>query len=217
MMLYSCEFKPVKVEAKGDENYQEHQEQFAQQMMEESQKKVPICAYCKYNVNHCFKTIKERETHEQTCENRYQYEANYEKTSRVYNRNKAWIEQARYNKKTKNQNALDTGEIVNVPQSTIMPHLTYKYVMNEPFVQGTSAQIQNSHDQFKFKRARDLFNPNNDPVVVEKTEDEMREEQVKLWDDVTLAMDQDASKLIIKQDGTELFGLEVVQRTSFKL
>ena len=83
--------------------------------MDQAASKVPVCAYCKFNVNHVFKTIKERDTHETVCENRAQYEANTEKTTKIYNKNRSWIEQARQNKKVKNQTALETGDIVNVP------------------------------------------------------------------------------------------------------
>ena len=40
--------------------------------------------------------------------------------------------------------------------------------MNEPFVAGTKATIQSSHEQFKFKRARDFENPNNDPTEIKQ-------------------------------------------------
>lgn len=41
----------------------------------------------------------------------------------------------------------------NGPQSNTLPHLTYKYKMNEPFLGGEVASIQDSHDQAKFKIA----------------------------------------------------------------
>jgi len=34
----------------------------------------------------------------------------------------------------------------NGPESQVMPHLTYKYIMNEPFVGGDSAKTQDSHE-----------------------------------------------------------------------
>ncbi len=86
-----------------------------EKMMEVAASKVPVCAYCKFNVNHVFKTIKERDTHELNCENRAQYEANIEKTTKIFNQNKKWIDQARQNKKIKNLSCMEKGEIVNVP------------------------------------------------------------------------------------------------------
>jgi len=53
---------------------------------------VPVVAYCKFNVEHFFKSVKERDTHEEICENRTQYERNNEKTQKIYNKNRNWIE-----------------------------------------------------------------------------------------------------------------------------
>ena len=39
----------------------------------------------------------------------------------------------------------------NGPKSNCLPHLTYKYKMNEPFIGGDINQIQDSHEQAKFK------------------------------------------------------------------
>jgi len=64
---------------------------------------VPVVAYCKFNVEHFFKSVKERDTHEEICENRTQYERNNEKTQKIYNKNRNWIEQQRVNKKAKDR------------------------------------------------------------------------------------------------------------------
>ena len=64
---------------------------------------MPVVAYCKFNVEHFFKSVKERDTHEEICENRTQYERNNEKTQKIYNKNRNWIEQQRVNKKAKDR------------------------------------------------------------------------------------------------------------------
>ena len=146
--MYSCDMRVCKQEKleDGTEAKLALQEDNAEKLMEAAASKVAVCAYCKYNVEHVFKTVKERDTHEQNCANRAQYEANIEKTTRIFNKNRNWIDQARQNKKLKNQSCMDRGDFVNVPQATMMPQLTYKYMMNEPFVAGTQATIQSSHD-----------------------------------------------------------------------
>ena len=62
------------------------------QIIEEAKSRVPTCTYCRYNVDHVFKTIKERETHEDVCPERAAYERKAAKTSEIYNRHKNYIE-----------------------------------------------------------------------------------------------------------------------------
>ncbi len=101
----------------------------------------------------------------------------------------------------------------------MMPHLTYKYMMNEPFVAGTQATTQSSHQQFLFKRARDLTNPNNEPMAeVKKSEEEVKDEQERMWEELNNNIkNQDITKLVIKQDCDELFGLEIAYRKSYDM
>lgn len=63
-------------------------------------------------------------------------------TEEIYNRHKPYIEQVRDKKREKNSKY----DISNAPNSMNFPLLKYKYVMNEPFVGGTKAQDQWSHD-----------------------------------------------------------------------
>jgi hypothetical protein len=44
------------------------------QIMQEALTRLPSCTYCRYNVDHVFKTLKERETHEIVCPDRAAYE-----------------------------------------------------------------------------------------------------------------------------------------------
>jgi hypothetical protein len=39
----------------------------------------------------------------------------------------------------------------NAAKSQQLPHLRYKYKMNEPFVLGEQASVQDSHDQVQYK------------------------------------------------------------------
>jgi hypothetical protein len=105
-------------------------------VIEEAKTREPTCTYCRYNVDHVFKSIKERETHEECCPDRAAYERKAAQTSEIYNRHKNYIELVRDKKREKNAKF----EISNAPSATTFPLLKYKYVMNEPFVSGTSAQ-----------------------------------------------------------------------------
>jgi DNA polymerase II small subunit/DNA polymerase delta subunit B len=156
-------------------------------IIEEAKTRVPTCTYCRYNVDHVFKTIKERETHEEVCPERAAYERKAAKTSEIYNRHKNYIEQVRDNKREKNAKF----DISNAPSATNFPLLKYKYVMNEPFVAGTSAQNQWSHEQLTFKRKRDLeiVGVRNDGLCrpqppIQKTEDQVKQERQDLWDSI---------------------------------
>ena len=75
-------------------------------------------------------------------------------------------------------------DISNAPNATNFPLLKYKYVMNEPFVQGSSAENQWSHDQLDFKRARDMapgYKLNQHPEPIERTEEIVKKEREDLW------------------------------------
>jgi hypothetical protein len=59
----------------------------------------PSCTYCRYNVDHVYKTIKEREIHEETCSDKAAFERKNAKTQVIYNRHKNYIEQIREKKR----------------------------------------------------------------------------------------------------------------------
>ena len=98
--MISCEYNPTKIEE--SQQYDEYSnEDFKAKMREEAEARMPTCAYCKYNQNHMFKTVLERETHEDVCPDKATYESRWAQTSRIYNANKDRIEQMRMNKKAK--------------------------------------------------------------------------------------------------------------------
>ena len=89
-----------------------------------------------YGSSHRGGKDKVRETHEEQCPDRASYEKKAAQTSEIYNRHKNYIELVRDKKREKNAKF----EISNAPSASNFPLLKYKYVMNEPFVAGTSAQ-----------------------------------------------------------------------------
>ena len=93
----------------------------------------PTCCYCKYNVNHFFKSRKERDTHQEICTERSYYEKNEKQTHTIYSANKDRIEEMRKKKKE----LQSISGFSNAPDAQNYPELKYKYVMNEPFVGGT--------------------------------------------------------------------------------
>jgi hypothetical protein len=101
--------------------------------LEEAKLRVPCATYCRYNVDHVFKTLKERETHEEICPQRASYERKNAQTQEIYNRHKNYIEQVRDKKREKAAKF----EMSNAPAAQNYPLLKYKYVMNEPFVAGS--------------------------------------------------------------------------------
>jgi len=90
--------------------------------------------------------------------------------------------------------------------------------MNEPFVNGSNAQNQWSHDQLSFKRQRDMEPGYKIGVTVEKpvkTEEEVKREREDLWCQVSAEVDDvNINLLIIKPHCQPLFGLEIVERRS---
>lgn len=71
--MFSCEFKPLKKEEsqcpfKKDENDK------AKEVAMSARK--PSACYCKYNVDHAFKSAKERDTHQEICPERALYDRN---------------------------------------------------------------------------------------------------------------------------------------------
>ena len=96
----------------------------------------------------------------------------------------------------------------NGPESQVMPHLTYKYIMNEPFVGGDSAKIQDSHEQIKFKK-QTIYELEPEKKV--KTLMMEKEEMVEAFAEQFADNRPDINSLLIKQDREELFGLEIVE------
>ena len=136
---------------------------------------------------------------------------------KIFNKNKVWIEQARVNKKQKDQELLEAG-LGNTPEAHVMPQLTYKYLMNEPFVGGTASQIQNSHEQFKYKRAKTLgIEMDEGTDIKSKTEEQFRSEQTSFWNNVESNPTEDIQTFMIKQDSEELFGLSISARQSYNM
>ena len=132
-----CENNPARIKSEdGAEGEQIMTPEDRALVIEEAKTREPTCTYCRYNVDHVFKSIKERETHEEQCPDRASYEKKAAQTSEIYNRHKNYIELVRDKKREKNAKF----EISNAPSASNFPLLKYKYVMNEPFVAGTSAQ-----------------------------------------------------------------------------
>ena len=44
------------------------------QIIKEAESRAPQVTYCRYNVNHVYKTLKERETHEMQCPDKAAYD-----------------------------------------------------------------------------------------------------------------------------------------------
>lgn len=156
--IYRCGDNPTKAERNSSDEgalnvkYERNIESFNQETQEriiaEAQIRLPSCTYCRYNVDHSFKTLKDRETHEELCPDRAAYERKNSQTNEIYNRHKQYIEQVRDKKREKNAKF----QISNAPSAANFPNLKYKYVMNEPFVAGSQATNQWSHEQLTFKR-----------------------------------------------------------------
>jgi hypothetical protein len=75
-------------------------------------------------------------------------------------------------------------EISNAPGAQTFPQLKYKYVMNEPFIGGSSATTQWSHDQLQYKRMKMMEQGHKLGVPqepVRKTEDQVKKEREDLW------------------------------------
>jgi len=66
---------------------------------EQAEVRQPNCTYCRYNVEHVFKTIEERHAHELTCPNKAAFDRREAATSVIYNKNKNYIEQLRDKKR----------------------------------------------------------------------------------------------------------------------
>lgn len=98
-----------------------------------------------------------------------------------------------------------------------MPTLQYRYVMNEPFVNGTKAQTQYSDFQYEYKKQRDHIATYGDPSEKEKRElkDEktMKEEIQQQWQDFKSQAVEEGERqpdyFLIKWEGVETCGLEV--------
>ena len=89
--------------------------------------------------------------------------------------------------------------------------------MNEPFIGGTDSQIQNYHEQFKYKRAKTL-GIDMDPVDIKhKTEEQAKSDQIQFWNQIESNPSADIQTILIKQDGETLFGLEIKQRNSYNM
>lgn len=95
-----CHSEPGELKGGGGEH---SVDQFGKEQRElilaEAQARPPQCTYCRYNVDHVFKTLKERETHEQVCPQRADYERKNAQTEEIYNRHKNYIEQIREKKR----------------------------------------------------------------------------------------------------------------------
>ena len=59
-----------------------------------------------------------------------------------------------------------------------MPHLKYKYMMNEPFIGGDAASVQDSHLQIKFKK-QFIYEISPEVKTLEMKKVEMVEELVE--------------------------------------
>eukprot|EP00347_Sterkiella_histriomuscorum_P017662 403348480 len=187
------------------------------QLQVKASKRRPTCAYCKYNVQHVFKTIEERDFHEELCNDKQDYDANYRKTKAKFDRLKYKIQEAKEQKKLRNQQQIELGLATNTPDQLVMPTLQYKYCMNEPFIGGTNAQVQTSHENLIFKRNLTYqYNVTNQMIQDKKTEDDIKKEQCDLWDKVkSNCKVDDLTSFTIKQDDEYLFSLEVVIRQSY--
>lgn len=59
------------------ENLDDHDKE---RIVEKARKKIPHCSYCRYNVEHVFTTVMDRERHEEDCPQKSYYQKNEEKT-----------------------------------------------------------------------------------------------------------------------------------------
>ena len=77
---------------KCERNIESFNQETQERIIAEAQIRLPSCTYCRYNVDHSFKTLKDRETHEELCPDRAAYERKNSQTSEIYNRHKQYIE-----------------------------------------------------------------------------------------------------------------------------
>ena len=91
LFMYSCENNPARVKLEDSSSIEGMTAEDRAVIIEEAKTRVPTCTYCRYNVEHVFKTIKERETHEEGCPERAAYERKAAQTSEIYNRHKNYI------------------------------------------------------------------------------------------------------------------------------
>lgn len=99
MMKFRCENNPAKAErnsyddgcsltVKSEKNIDSFNLETQERIIAEAQIRQPSCTYCRYNVDHAFKTLKDRETHEEVCPDRAAYERKNSQTTEIYNRHK---------------------------------------------------------------------------------------------------------------------------------
>ena len=98
------------------------------------------------------------------CPQRVKYLENSEKTARIFSGNSNWITKQAAKKKDE----MSRANIDNTPESSSMPVLHYKYIMNEPFLNGTKDQYQESTDVNSYIIKSKL---NIDGVKVKKQEE----------------------------------------------
>ena len=92
-----CEQNPTKRETvegceSGDLVLATYTKEEQERLVEEARTRAPVCTYCRYHVEHMFKTVKERETHEMVCPNKAAYDRKNAQTETIYNKHKNLIE-----------------------------------------------------------------------------------------------------------------------------
>jgi hypothetical protein len=91
---------------------------------------------------HAFKTFPDREAHEESCPNKVEFEAKISQAQQVYQRHKHEFKKAQGEKR---QQIMELYGSNNAAVSQQLPHLRYQYKMNEPFIGGEAATVQDSH------------------------------------------------------------------------
>jgi hypothetical protein len=167
------------------------------------QTREPTATYCKYNHEHTYRTLADREAHEQVCPNKTAFELNMNKSQQIYQKHKLEFKKAQGQRRSQMEELFGS---TNVPQSAQLPHLTYKYKMNEPFVQGEAATVQDSHQQARYK-IEAVYG-----LVKERAADADKQE----WQDALVSKFEheqpDVKTLLVKQDTYVRFGLQVAER-----
>lgn len=85
----TCERKPIK---KEEEN------PVSELSLLDNKVRCPSATFCKYNYEHSYKTLEDREHHEKTCPNKVEMEFKLSQSESIYNRHKHSIKEKQQNK-----------------------------------------------------------------------------------------------------------------------
>ena len=182
----------------------------------EAAKRQCATCYCKYNVDHAFKTFKEREYHEQNeCPDRESFERKYKHSQYVYAQHKDELKKGAGKRKTQMDELFGHN---NGPMASQMPTLHYKYRMNEPFVNGERGCYHLSHEQndFKKKFVYGIGEEADAANQVKTAQDEMDDMKTEFNEQLLKTFEgknaPDVHTLVVKQDQEDMFGLRITSR-----